>query len=217
MRMRPPIAQLLGKVPWEGFLLDGVSILLALVLWEPAVQALTPHLSWLFWLIAPLHILGVWAGLSFGHGEPPPSGGLWEKLRFFQVPATVLALGGFLWMFVPALTIEAQTGHFPRSFGLQFLLMLFGGILVFGTRLECDEPPPRLPAFLGVAAYLLYTELVFAACAETGAVSGGMAALALGMAYLPMRYCLAMRPPYSLWELFTAVLAFGLIVRDFFI
>lgn len=214
--MRPPISQLLDKTPWQGLLLDGLTLLFAWVAWEPAVQAVTPLLPWLFWLIPPMHMLGVWCGLTFGEREAPPKGWLWDALLTLKGLALVLAIGGFLWLFVPAAAIQNQTGHFPGSFVLQFFVMLFGGILVFGLRMEADQPMSKELSFLGVGSYLLFTELMLAACAESG-VPGPMAAFALAMAYFPMRYALAMRPPFSLWELATASLAFISIVREFFI
>lgn len=216
-----------GRFPWEDLLLDLLLVLLVWTALDEAVRWMGDHL-FIAWLAAgPLHWLAMAAALAgrrgpFGwdRGERPLSSGE-EKATGLMGLVMVLGMAGGLWLIWPRMAVEAQR---PLSgwWNVYEIGVVFGTIFIFGLFLERPQlVPARLShdaVRLGTAAlmggYLFYSEALIATTVQLTngeALWGGLAILA--MVFLPFRMMLLLRPPFSLWEMGTAVLAFAVFLQ----
>ncbi|MBI4630900.1 MAG: hypothetical protein HY740_04140 [Chloroflexi bacterium] len=205
------------RFPYEGIALD--LIMIAFTQIQPPLQMwVAQNLLWAFWLTGAVQCVGLACALrGQGSWDEEPRGVMKFVVQFAPL-FWILAAGGFMWLFLPALAIDTQIGWL--TFTVQFFIVLFGGVLAVGLSMESSGEPltfkRRVLTALGTLIYLAFSEAVIAACAATGNVGAGEAFFALFISYLPIRMTLAIRPPWSFSEVVSAVAAFMYVAAYFF-
>ena len=205
--------------PIEGILLD--LALLSLGFWHSALAGWTAvNYRLAFGLIGPLQAVVVGFALYTVMQQPAVperQSRLWETIQILMAFMGILAVGGFMWLYVPALALENAGGWV--LFMLNFFVVLFGSLLVYAA-LESNRPAYTL-RFRGATAVPIYFYLVMSETLTITAVADygiGKPAAFIGilLAYLPIRLILIWRPPHSLFELGSAAFAFFAFLNRFF-
>jgi len=204
------------QFPIENILLD--LLLVSAALWLPPANVFwTQHLTEALWIAAPLQVIALFCAF---YGGRRTSGGRTLPAWFLSIYFlnAILAVGGFIWLFLIASAIEKQTGGFPNG-GVRFafLTAVFGGLSAFGAAAsrtasgEVSVARRHLLA-LGVFMYLRFTESVLGV--SVGIANPGAATVvgATIISYLPVRLVLAFQPPFSYWDLASAIVCFGVYV-----
>ena len=200
------------KFPAENILLD-VSLLIVAFLLPSANWLLSHHLTAAFWIAAPVQVLALFCafyGRNAGGGRQLP-----DWLSSIYVVNIIFAVGGFLWLFFVAFAVDKQTGGFPYwGFRFGFFVALFGGIFAFGmgSQMSGGQDLPittRLLLVLAIFVYLSFTESLLEV--SIGISNPGIFTIILitFMSYLPVRLALAFQPPFSYWDLGSAIVCFG--------
>jgi hypothetical protein len=136
----------LRRFPAEGVLLDAG---LLLSLWSTAVSTWTiNNYVTAFAIIGVLQALTVGpaiAGLMSNPPGPPETAAdrLLEALSPVAVLMGILAAGGFMWLFIPAIAVG--TGPIWGVFMVNFFVVLFGSLLLFGVFSESKDNPLYKP------------------------------------------------------------------------
>lgn len=208
----------LHAFPVENIALDVIVVLL-LSLRPPLAGWVSKNLLLAFWFAAPVQVVGLACAMGgYRRHVWPQAVGLMRYADSLYPLAMLLSAGGFMWMFIPAFAID--TGAAWGAFTAQFFISVFGGVLaVGGGGLVFGAPgnwPHRALTAVGGLAYLLFAESLLYTCAQTGRVSGGIAVLGLALSYLPIRMLFALRPPYRLIDVASALAAFGYVLSSFF-
>jgi len=205
------------RFPFEGVVLD--LIMIAFVQIQPSLQLwVAQNLIWAFWLTGAVQCVGLACALrGQGAWDEEPRGVMKYVVQLAPL-FWILAAGGFMWLFLPALAIDTPLAW--TTFTVQFFIVLFGGVLAVGLSMESGGEPltfkRRILTAFGTLFYLAFSEAVIAACAATGKVGVGGALVALFISYLPIRMTLAIRPPWSLMEAVSAAVAFLYVAAYFF-
>jgi hypothetical protein len=205
------------RFPFEGVALD--LIMVAFMQIQPALQMwVAQNLFLAFWLTGAAQCVGLACALrGQGSWDEEPRGVMKFVVQFAPL-FWILAAGGFMWLFLPALAIDTQAGWL--TFTVQFFIVLFGGVLAVGLSIESGGESltfkRRVLTALGTLIYLVFSESVIAASAATGNVGAGEAFFALFISYLPIRMTLAIRPPWNFAEVVSAVGAFLYVAAYFF-
>jgi len=200
------------EFPVENILLDAALLAAAFLLPSPAIF-LSQNLSNAFWFAAPVQVIALLCAVNLRSGY----GGrkLPEWLVSARMLITILAAGGFLWLFLVAFAVEKVSGGFPYwGFRFAFFVALFGGILAVGMPSFGDGL--KMPASIRFAStfaiffYLWFTESVLEV--SVGINHSGLVATVLAtlISYLPVRLAIAFQPPFSYWDLFSGVVCFAL-------
>ena len=92
----------------------------------------------------------------------------------------------------------------------EYVIVPIYGFLIYGN-VKREWMRTVFALTIGVV-FLLYTESVFELVFNWGGVSTAYLIFALVLSYLPVRLLLALRPPFSLTELFCAVAALGVFI-----
>ena len=200
------------RFPAENILLD-VSLLIVAFLLPSANWLLSRYLTAAFWIAAPLQVVALFCAFYGGAGR----GGrkLPDWLSSIYIVNIIFAVGGFLWLFFVAFAVEKQTGGFPNwGFRFCFFVALFGGIFAFGmgSQMGGDGEMPittRALLVLAILIYLSFTESLLEV--SIGISKPGILTIILitFISYLPVRLALAFQPPFSYWDLTSAVVSFG--------
>lgn len=216
-----------GRFPLEDVLLDLLLIVLVWTALDETIHWMGDHL-FVAWLGAgPLHWLAMAAALAgrrgpFGwDGEERPLSPGEEKATGLMGLVLVLGMAGGLWLIWPRMAVEAQR-PLPGLCNFYEIGVVFGTIFIFGLFLErpalltgrAPQGAVRLGTAVLIGGYLFYCEALIAATlpfAGGEALWAGLALLA--MVFLPFRMMLLLRPPFSLWEMGTAVLAFAVFLQ----
>lgn len=215
-----------GRFPWEDLLLDLLLILLVWTALDRVTGWMGDHL-FVAWLAAgPLHWLAMAAALAgrrgaFASDSPKGLSPGGEKAAGLMGLALVLGMAGGLWLILPRTAAAAQR---PLSGLWNFfeIGVVMGTLFIFGLFLERPEfVSGRLPqgavrvgTAVLIGGYLFYSEALITTTMQLTngeALWGGLAILAL--VFLPFRMMLLLRPPFSLWEMGTAVLAFAVFLQ----
>jgi len=205
------------RFPFEGVALDLTMI--AFVQIQPSLQMwVAQNLLWAFWLTGGVQCVGLACALrGQGAWDEEPRGVMKYVVQIAPL-FWILAAGGFMWLFLPALAIDTPFAW--TTFTAQFFIALFGGVLVVGLSMGMGEESltfkRRVLTALGTLFYLAFSDAVIAACAASGKVGVGGALVALLISYLPIRMTLAIRPPWSFLEVVSAAAAFVYVADYFF-
>ncbi len=197
------------RFPFEGIVLD--LIMVAFMQIQPSLQMwVAQNLMLAFWLTGIVQCVGLVCALrGQGAWDEEPRGVMKYVVQVAPL-FWILAAGGFMWLFLPALAIDTGAGWL--TFTVQFFIVLFGGVLAVGLSMDSGERSltfkTRVLTALGTLIYLTFSEAVIAACAATGKVGAGGALIALFISYFPIRMTLAIRPPWSFLEVVSAAAAF---------
>ena len=200
------------RFPAENILLD-VSLLIVAFLLPSANWLLSQHLTAAFWIAAPMQVIALFCafyGRNSGRGRKLP-----DWLSSIYIVNTIFAVGGFLWLFFVAFAVEKQTGGFPNwGFRFGFFVALFGGIFAFGAGSQMSGDgetsiATRVLLVLAVLIYLSFTESLLEI--SIGISNPGIFTIILVtfISYLPVRLALAFQPPFSYWDLTSAILCFA--------
>ena len=206
------------KIPFDGILADIVFVTITITL-NRYSGLISEHIEIIFGTVAVLQSLTIYAVmLNFDFNDPE-----FEKLPKFINSIMglifVLAAGGFLWIFLPAVAMETPTMWTIAT--INIFVALFGGILGFVLPSEHGDNP-KLKTFNKViglfipAIYLSVTEILIYISAHTGNVDPGMAILAISISYLPIRFLMMIKPPNSIFELITATSVFSYFIYSLF-
>lgn len=204
----------LRSFPLENILLDAALLLTAFVL-PNANLFLSEHLNIAFWFTAPLQVVAIFAAF-YGQGRESGRRNLPDWLLSIYTLNLILAVGSFLWLFFVAFAVKKQTGQFPNwAFMFAFFTALFGGVLAFGVSSEISDDDGssiqrRILVTLLVFLYLYLTESLLEV--SIGIASPGIIVLVVVtlISYLPVRLALAFQPPFSYWDLGSAIACFGI-------
>lgn len=134
----------------------------------------------------------------------------WETLIL------ILAVGGFVWLFVPALVLDSRLGW--NIMRVAFFVALFGGVgTVALVGPLADEPPKWVHGVwaqrvlrIGAVGYLCVSEFLLYQTAHfyPGKVGGGVIVITVIMSYAPVRWLMIRKRPFSLLEVASSVAAF---------
>ena len=201
------------QFPAENILLD-VSLVIVAFLLPSANWLLSQYLTAAFWIAAPVQVLALFCAFYGGNGG---RGGrkLPDWLSSIYIVNIIFAVGGFLWLFFVAFAVEKQTGGFPNwGFRFGFFVALFGGIFAFGmgSLMGGDGEisiTTRLLLVLAVLIYLCFTESLLEISIRISHPGIFTIILITFMSYLPVRLALAFQPPFSYWDLTSAIVCFG--------
>lgn len=200
--------------PWEGVLVD--LLLIACWTWAlPPVSAWCatfPHLA--VWLVALIQTVAVgrMAALYFETrtestllGWFSPLGGL----------CAVLSLGGFIWLLAAMFSSQVRWGFFTQRMPL---VLIFTSVASFAFQMEfageARKPRARALDAALVVIYLFAAEaFLFAMLDGAGTSHRRAMVVALVLCHLPMRIVFAAVPPTSRYELVSAGIAFGFLLR----
>ncbi len=204
----------LRKFPLENILLDA-ALLVAAFLLPNANRFLLEHLTAAFWVTAPFQVAALFCAF---YGRNSDGGGrkLPDWLSSIYVLNLILAVGSFLWLFFIAFAVEKQTGQFPNwAFIFGFFTALFGGVLGFGLASEISEEDDmslvkRFLVVLVVFGYLYFTESIIEVAIGVSDPGIFTIVLVTFISYLPVRLALAFQPPFSYWDLASAIFCFGI-------
>ena len=200
--------------PWEGVLVD--LVLLAFWAWAlPSASAWClewPHLAVWFLVLLQSLAVGRMVALYLAGGGPAflgrlsPLGGL----------AAVLSVGGFVWLIGAMFTSHIEWGFFTQRLPLVLVFTTLGAL---GFQLDSAErvrtPFARARDAVLVIAYLFAAESFLFAMARgaSGNLRGGLI-VALILCHLPIRFVFAAVAPTSRYELLSAAVAFGFLLRS---
>jgi|CXWL01.1.fsa_nt_gi hypothetical protein len=200
------------KFPFENILLDAALLVVAFAL--PSTNLLlSENLTAAFWLAAPFQVLALFCAF-YGRDSYSPGRNLPEWLSLAYILNTILAVGSFIWLYLVAFAVEKQTGGFPYwGFRFAFFVALFGGILVFGFSLgrsDGDELSlkTRYLLVLIVFLFLSFTESLLEVSLGISNVGAIVLVVVTLISYLPVRLALAFQPPFSYWDLASAIVCF---------
>lgn len=202
------------KFPVENILLDACLLVIAFLV--PNTNLLLSHnLVAAFWIAAPLQVLALFCAF-FGRDSYSGGRDLPAWLSSITILNMILAVGGFIWLYLAAFAVEHQTGGFPYwGFRFAFLMALFGGIsaVAFGSKLADEHEvhiAVRYLLVLVVFIYLCFTESLLEVSIGIANPGSLTIILATFISYLPVRLALAFQPPFSYWDLVSAIVCFGL-------
>jgi len=204
---------LIRKFPFENILLDAALLAAAFLL--PDINPyVAGNLTLAFWLAAPVQVIALfcafWNRDEFAKGRPLPN---W--LSAAHILACVLAVGGFVWLYLVAFAVEKQAGVFPYwGFRFAFVIALFGGIIAYmtGRRMSDETDLPvwgRYLLVVPVFIYLCFTESLLEVSLAISTPGTLTVIVAACISYLPVRLTLAFQPPFSYWDLTSAFVCFG--------
>ncbi len=202
----------LKRFPFENILLD-ISLVAVAFLLPDARDLVSQNLTTAFWLAAPFQVLALFCAY-FGRDGQSPGRRLPDWLSMAYMLNTILAVGSFLWLFLVAFAVEKQTGGFPYwGFRFAFFVALFGGILVFGIRLGMSDGgelslKARCLFVLVIFFFLTFTESLLEASIGISRPGIVTIVVAVCISYLPVRLALAFQPPFSYWDLTSAIVCF---------
>lgn len=202
----------LKRFPFENILLD-ISLVAVAFLLPDARDLVSQNLTTAFWLAAPFQVLALFCAY-FGRDGQSPGRRLPDWLSMAYMLNTILAVGSFLWLFLVAFAVEKQTGGFPYwGFRFAFFVALFGGIFVFGIRLGMSDGgelslKARCLFVLVIFFFLTFTESLLEASIGISRPGIVTIVVAVCISYLPVRLALAFQPPFSYWDLTSAIVCF---------
>lgn len=202
----------LKRFHFENILLD-ISLVAVAFLLPDARDLVSQNLTTAFWLAAPFQVLALFCAY-FGRDGQSPGRRLPDWLSMAYMLNTILAVGSFLWLFLVAFAVEKQTGGFPYwGFRFAFFVALFGGILVFGIRLGMSDGgelslKARYLFVLVIFFFLTFTESLLEASIGISRPGIVTIVVAVCISYLPVRLALAFQPPFSYWDLTSAIVCF---------
>ena len=202
----------LKRLPYENILLDISLVVVAFAL-PSSTNLISGNLTAAFWIAAPFQVLALFCAFfgRDGDGQGPRSP---DWLSIAYVVNAIFAVGSFLWLFLVAFAVERQTGEFPYwGFRLAFLVALFGGILVFGLRLGMPDGDPvslkvRYLMVAVIFVFLTFTESLLEASINISSPGKLTVIVATCISYLPVRLAFAFQPPFSYWDLISAIVCF---------
>lgn len=226
MKRETPFRSPFGQFPLEDILLDLLLIILVWTALDEATRWMGEHLFAAWVAAGPFHWLAMAAALAgrrgaFASDSSPERSPGEEKATGLMGLVLVLGMAGGLWLIWPRMAVEAQR-PLPGLCNFYEIGVVFGTIFIFGLFLErpalltgrAPQGAVRVGTALLIGGYLFYSEaLIMATLPFAGgeALWGGLALLA--MVFLPFRMMLLLRPPFSLWEMGTAVLAFAVFLQ----
>lgn len=214
----------LKKFPFENILFD---ILLSLLLfWLPdQSRFLSGNLDVILWLVVPFHLAALFCALINTQEELPRDfvHGRFQKwlgvVYFFSL---ILTFGTNFWMLFLHQAVERQFGDLSIwSERLLFIPLFFGSVAVYGLALQLK---PRKANTLIIRLITAFVVFVYIAVSEsllqiTFSILDASMLTVLGVmiwSYLPIRLILALRPPFSLYDLLSALFFFGLFATTLF-
>ncbi len=210
----------LEKFPLENILFDILLTLLLFFLPDQSVY-LSNNLYPILWLIVPFHLAALFCAFYKTHeGTPPETEAKpvrkWLGLVYFF--SLILAFGTNFWMLYLFKAVEKQHGDLSIWVErLVFIPLFFGGIAVFGLAMQLKPAKYnalliRVVTALTVFVYIFVSESLLQITFSI-LDSSAMTVLAVMIwSYLPIRLLLALRPPFSIYDLFSALLFFGIFV-----
>lgn len=194
-----------------GVFLDGVLILFTYSLahipaaWVPRVFLLC------FAAAAPLQALAL-CNMEMLPADFKPG---W--LRVLEVLVLILGVGGFVWLFVPALVLDSGLGW--KIMRVAFFVALFGGVAAVGL---VDPMGDQRPAWLdaavgrsvlraGAVLYLCVSEFLLYQSAHyyRGNVALGVIVISVFMSYVPVRWLMVKKRPFCWIEVASSIAAFA--------
>lgn len=199
--------------PIENVLLDAALLVVAFAL-PSANLLLSENLTAAFWCAAPVQVLALFCAF-YGRESHNPGRNLPEWLSLAYILNTILAVGSFFWLYLVAFAVEKQAGGFPYwGFRFAFFIALFGGLLVFGFSLgRSDGDALSLKArylfVLIVFLFLCFTESLLEVSLAISTPDSLLVFSVTTISYLPVRLALAFQPPFSCWDLTSAIVCFG--------
>ncbi|MCP4439184.1 MAG: hypothetical protein GY810_09600 [Aureispira sp.] len=192
------------QLPLQGLLIDSLLLLMLLALQQFDLWIET-HVHIVYWGLGILQALALFFVISGGAMKDPkvPKGSLLEHLLILKTLMLLLAIGGFMWLFLPALMTN-QWGVFM----LNFFVVLFGSLIAFAMGEERAKKKQSL-AFemqgtIIISIYLLVSEAILYSAAHIYNIPLGVILLCLGLSYLPIRFLMIFKPPYHNIELLTS-------------
>jgi hypothetical protein len=205
-----------------GILLDLLLIGFAYGLknWLPDDHEMGSNLTWSLGILQVLtlfHFFTIpdWRKALF---ENPVS----KKLGALNGLIMILAFGGFMWFFLPALTYN--NGSAWGSCTANFFISLFGSLLAFGwssewsheRKLKFQKSIWSKALYIAPMLYLGLSEFYIFKAAHHPDVPVTVAIFCLALSWLPIRYILLMRPPFHWIEFGSASVAFAYFIFTLF-
>lgn len=203
---------LLRRLPVENILLDIALLLVAFAL-PDATAVIGENLVAAFWLTAPLQVLALFC--AFWHRDDGDGRVLPDWLSGLQVLNSILAVGSFVWLYLVALAVEQRTGAFPYwGFRFAFGAALIGGILAYFLGRQASEEfetplAARYLLIVPIFVYLCFTESLIEVSIGIAHPSKIAIAATAIISYLPVRLALAFQPPFSYFDLASALVCFA--------
>ena len=130
----------------------------------------------------------------------------------------ILAFGGFIWLFLPAIAINNNALWIISS--LTAFFAFFGSLI--GYKLTKDREDNK-DTFINKAIaliippiYLSISEILILSTSYSTGTGPGLAIFAIAISYLPIRILMVVSPPNSKIEWLTASLAFSFFIYSLF-
>lgn len=179
--------------------------------WLPDDHEMGSNLTWSLGILQVLtlfHFFTIpdWRKALF---ENPVS----KKLGALNGLIMILAFGGFMWFFLPALTYN--DGGSWGIFIANFFISLFGSLLAFGwtlgwsneRKLKFQKSIWSKVLYIAPILYISLSEFYIFRAVHQSDVQVAVAIFCLCLSWLPIRYILLMRPPFNRIEFVSAIAA----------
>lgn len=163
-----------------------------------------------FWIVGILQALTIYAVFrTKNFTDAPPDNNFFQKIIPWAGFMTILAVGGFFWLALPANALNTVTAW--AAFMVNFFVVIMGGLVALAKSQNNNEPPKNTERTIISLIPLLY--LVASECLIYGSIiiSGSppvIAIFSMMISYFPVRFIMMVRPPQSYIELVTALSGF---------
>jgi len=158
-----------------------------------------------------LQTIALYAIFRVKKAAPAANGSTPKWLQSIEGLLTVLAAGGFMWFFLPAIAID--TDGIWLAFRLLFFIVIFGGGIAWAVADERHAKNINFSEGLLLRAaplgYLAISELLIYTSIQAKPELLPFGLIALLISYFPVRTLMIIRTPINWFEIITGLTAFA--------